>query len=152
MREFGRRPAERLDESEWSVYGLFRNAPRRDKADVSSVDMVPTDANQCRVYSDGSSVYSNARFYPGDVVEVCPVREVSKQSLYSRDVRDMVFEVVPNERYVVPMGYCQCYDLRSAAHPEANCSWEWDPDRSAVVVRAACSIPRNTVLVLDVEK
>ena len=73
--------------------------------------MIPTDANLCKVYSDGNSVYAQRKFYPGDIVEICPCREVSKQSLYSNDVREMVFDVDDGKRFMIPMGYCQFYDI-----------------------------------------
>ena len=135
-----------------SMYGLFRDMPKRDKKVIRSAQMVPTNANQCRVFCDGSSVYSNAKFHCGDIVEICPVRDIEKNSLYTREVRDMAFEVEPDTKYVVPLGYCQYYNIVDKQHPVANCEYEWDADKKVIVIRANCTIPKMSILILDLEK
>lgn len=113
--------------------------------------MVPSDVNKCRVFTDGSSVYSNAKFHCGDVVEICPARSIEKNSLYTKDVRDMAFEVAPDV-FVIPMGYCQYYNVVDAQHPEPNCTYEWDDKRKSVVIRALCTVPKASILILQIEK
>ena len=131
---------------------LFPDLEWRDKEDVRSIKLVPTDAKQCRVRCDGETVYADARFYPGDIVEICPCREISKQSLYTRDVRDMVFEIQKDERYVIPMGYCQYYAILDSFHREPNCDWKWDAQKKAIVIRAVKKIQKGEELVLNIEK
>ena len=114
--------------------------------------MRPTNVNICRVYSDGNSVYSNAKFQLGDIIEVCPTRPIEKNSLYTREVRDMAFEVEPDTVWVIPMGYCQYYNIIDKQHPEANCDYEWDENKKAIIVRALCTIPKNSRLILNLEK
>ncbi len=113
--------------------------------------MVPTDKYKCMVACDGKSVYANHKFYAGEIVEVCPVREISKQSLYSRSVRDMAFEVAKDE-YVIPLGYCQFYDILDGFNQEANCSWEWNSKKKTIIIRAIKKIERGEKLVLNIEE
>lgn len=138
--------------NEMSLYGLFKGEQRRDKNKIKNYKMVPTNANQCRVKYDGKSVYSNSRFHCGDIIEICPTRMVDKSALYSKDVRDMVLEVEPDMMFVIPFGYCQHYDIISSKHPEPNCDYEWNPDDATIIIRALCTVPKDTKLILNIEK
>lgn len=135
-----------------SLYSLFRDSKKRDKSSVKGIAMIPTNAKQCRVFCDGHSVWSNANFFAGDIIEVCPCRDIDKTSLYTREVRDMVFEVSPNEEYVIPMGYCQFYDIISKKHKTPNCDYEWNPIDRTIVIRALKDIKKNEILVINIEK
>lgn len=113
--------------------------------------MIPTNANVCKIVSDGKSVYSATTFYPDDIIEVCPTRTIDKSSLYSKDMRDMVFEVVPNKEWVLPFGYCQYYDIPRIKE-EPNCTFIWDPVARVVVIKALTKIPKYAKLVLQIVK
>ena len=138
--------------NEDSLYGLFKKEKPRDKSKIVSCQATATNDNQCKVYYDGKGVYSNAKFRNGDIIEVCPTRPISKNSLYTRDVRDMAMEVEPGLMFVIPFGYCQHYNIVDRQHPEANCYYEWDGARNVIVIRANCTIPKNSVLILDTGK
>ena len=77
-----------VNEKSW--YGLFYGQEPRDKTNIKKVTMIPTNLNQCKICSDGKSVYSNSQFYPGDIIEICPTKSIDKLSLYTKDMRDMV--------------------------------------------------------------
>lgn len=141
---------ENINEKSW--YGLFYDEQPRDKSNIKKVNMVSTTANQCKVFCDGNSVYSNSLFYPGDIVEICPTKQIDKSSLYSRDMRDIVFEVIPNEMFVIPFGYSQYYDIISRKTPEPNCDYLWDPETKVIVIKALQKIPRKTKLILNIKK
>lgn len=140
----------RLDER-YSLYGMFSH-PDVAKSDIVGIDVIPTNVNVCRVAYDGEHVWSKRNFYSGDIIEICPTRPISKESLYSREVRDMAFEIVPNTMYVIPMGYCQHYDIISKFHPEANCDYEWNEKNNTLVIRALKEIPKDSLLILNIEK
>jgi hypothetical protein len=113
--------------------------------------MIPTNTNQCNILFDGQHVYSNAVFYPGDIVEICPTKQIDKQSLYSRDMRNIVFEVVPNEVYVIPFGYCQYYDIVSNNKNNiANCDYIWDSLTKCIIIKAIDKISANKRLILNI--
>lgn len=138
--------------NEYSWYGLFYDQPKKDKTHIRKIDMIPTNANQCQVYMSGDSVYANTDFYPGDIIEVCPTKPIEKGLLFSRDIREIVFEVVQNEVYVIPFGYCQYYDIISKKNPLANCDYMWDADSKVIVIRAIERILKNSKLILDLRK
>lgn len=120
---------------------------RYNKSKISKINMIPTNANQCRVQCDGEYVYANATFYPGDIIEICPTKNIDKSALYSRDMRDSVFEVIPNEKWVLPFGYCRYY-LHDVALEEENCTYIWDPVKSVIVIKAINKIPKYSKLFL----
>jgi len=98
-----------MDEEAWERKGIFESwfdesleyyQSHKDiynKSKIGKINMIPTNANQCRVSCDGENVYANTTFYPGDIIEVCPTKSIDKSSMYSKDMREIVFEVVPNE-------------------------------------------------------
>lgn len=140
------------DINERSWYGLFYGEDPRDKSKIKQISMIPTNVNKCKVSSDGKSVYSNSNFYVGDIIEVCPTKQIDKTSLYSKDMRDIVFEVIPNEMFVIPFGYCQYYDIISLKNPEPNCDFMWDNESKTIIIKALTKIPRNTKLILNIQK
>lgn len=82
------------------------NKERFTKDHIKKIDMISPSTNACKVITDGKYVYSNVVFYPGDIVEICPTKPISKSALYSKDMRDVVFEVIPNKEWALPFGYC----------------------------------------------
>lgn len=139
-----------VNEKSW--YGLFYGQEPRNRENIKKVNMIPTNLNQCKICSDGKSVYSNSCFYTGDIIEICPTKTIDKLSLYTKDMRDIVFEVIPNEKYVIPFGYCQYYDVITKQTPDPNCDYEWDESSNKIVIRALNKIPRKTKLVLNIRK
>lgn len=113
---------------------------QKDKKSIKHVDMVPSDINKCKICCDGKYVYANTTFYPGDIVEICPTKQIDNSSLYSNDVRKIVFEVVPNSVYVIPFGYCQFYSIVSSNNPDANCDYKWDAERNIIIIEAITKI------------
>ena len=83
--------------NEYSWYGLFYDQPILDKSHIRKIEPVSSDVNQCQVYMKGNSVYSKTSFYPGEIIEICPTKPIDKGLLFSRDIRDIIFEVIPNE-------------------------------------------------------
>ena len=149
-----------MDEEAWERQGLYESwlddsleyyhshKDRYNKSKINKITMIPTNANQCRVQCDGTYVYANTTFYPGDIIEICPTKKIDKSSLYSRDMRDSVFEVVPNKEWVLPFGYCRYY-LHDVSNDDANCTYIWDPIKSVIVIRATKRIPKYSKLFLS---
>lgn len=132
-------------------YGLFPTDIMHDKTAIKHIDMVPRNANQCMILSDGQSVYTANRIYTGDIIEICPTKMIDKTALYSKDMRDIVFEVERNEKYVIPFGYCQYYDIADETH-EPNCDYMWDPNQRVIVIKAIKNLPKHTKLYLNIVK
>ena len=125
---------------------------KKEKSSIKCIDMVSSDVNKCKVCYDGQSVYANTTFYPGDIIEICPTRKVNITSLYSDDVRKIVFEVIPKELYVIPFGYCQYYDIVSKQNPIANCDYLWNSDNNTIVIQAIKKIQKYELLVLNINR
>lgn len=134
------------DEMDW----YQNNKDRYTKDKIAKVSMVPTNANICRVICDGKNVYANANFYPGDIIEICPTKTIDKSALYSRDMRTSVFEVVPNEQWVLPFGYCNFY-IPNDLIEEPNCTYIWDPIKKVIVIKAINKIQKHSKLLLKID-
>ena len=106
MRNHSSKYLTRNSELNESLYGLFKEMTYHSKDNIKSVTAIPTDKYIGRVYCDGNSVYASHSFTPNDIIEICPCRVIDKSALYAKDIRDIVFETVPGEEYVIPMGYC----------------------------------------------
>lgn len=140
-----------LDESWFSLFYDEQPQPR-EKTNVKKIDMIPTNVNQCKICFDGSFVYSKTVFYPGDIIEVCPTKSIDRTSLYSKDMRDIVFEIIPNEYFVIPFGYCQYYDIIRNNKMEPNCDYLWNPDNKTIIIRAIKRIEKMEKLILNIRK
>ena len=138
--------------NESMYYGLFGEMTYRKKDDIKSFKMIPTDKYVGHIYCDGSSVYASHSFTPDDIVEICPCMVIDKTALYSKDVREMVFETKPGQEYVIPMGYCQFYEISDGYQRQPNCSYEWDRKRNAIVIRSIGYIKQGELLVIDISK
>ena len=123
----------------------------RNRQDITGVEMVSTDKYKCMVMFDGKHVYANHKFRKGDIIEMCPAKDISKTALYSNSVRDMAF-AINNDEYVIPLGYCQYYDILDGMNGESNCDWEWNPKKRVVVIRATRYIEKGEILVLNIEE
>lgn len=141
-------------ESWWDDDLEFYKNHRKDrysKDKIQKIEMLDHNANICKVVTDGKYVYANETFYPGDIIEICPTKPISKSSLYSSDMRDIVFEVVANKEWVVPFGYCQYYDFQSPKQ-DANCDFLWDPINKVIVIKAINKIQKYNKLILKIVK
>ena len=141
-----------MNEGRFDMYGDLLPDDNRNKFNIQTIDMIPSDAKRCLISFDGKSVYSNAKFFPGEIIEICPARRIAKTSLYAREIRDLAFEVKENTEYVIPMGYCQFYDIDDHMSGIPNCDWEWDEKQMAVIIRAIRRIDKGEKLVLNIEE
>lgn len=116
------------------------------KQDICKIDMKDANANICKIILSKGSVYAGANFYKGDIIEVCPTKSIDRTSLFTKDMRDIVFEVKPNEQWVLPFGYCQYYDIDQS--DAANCGFIWDPVAKNIVIKAIKRIPKHGKLIL----
>lgn len=151
-----------MDDKTWNARGIYESwfdeeilqynqairDRRRKEHNIQKINMVGTNANACRVTTDGEHVYASTKFYPGDIIEIVPTRIIDKSSLFSKDVREIAFEVVPNEEWVIPFGYCQYYDLSNES-VAPNCDFIWDPIKRVIVIKAINKIQKHEKLILN---
>lgn len=136
-----------INEARDPWFSMFYPTETSDRSVIKNINLAPTDANQCKICSNGHDVFATHSFRSGQIIEVCPCREIDKSSLYSHDVRKMAFEVVPNSVFVIPFGYCQYYAI-ATKNEEPNCSYEWDSKRKVIVIRATKRISKHEKLIL----
>lgn len=150
-----------MDDRTWNQKGIYESwfdaelvkynqqikDRRKTDKNITKINMIERNSNACKVTTDGQHVYANAKFYPGDIIEIVPTRTIDKSSLYSKDMREIAFEVVPNEEWVVPFGYCQYYDLAETEEP--NCDFLWDPAKRVIVIKAINKIGKYEKLILN---
>lgn len=158
-----------MDDKTWNIKGIYESKSlneswltdeinkynelyrsKLNKENIKTINMIPTNANICKVVTDGKAVFAATNFYPGDIVEICPTRIIDKSSLYSKDMREVVFEVIPNKEWVLPFGYCQFYDIPNN-NISANCEFIWDPINRVIVIKAIDKIKKHNKLILKVE-
>lgn len=61
-----------------NLYKLFPSLEQqRDKNLVKDIDAVSKDAHMCRVRANSEHVWAGADFHTGDIIERCPVHEIS---------------------------------------------------------------------------
>src|SRR5574344_1921325 len=96
-----------------------------------------------RIIMKNNSIYSNTTFYPKDIIEICPCKIVHNESLFSRDVRDIVFEITPNKEWAIPFGYVQYYNV-SDNSDIINCDYIFDPNTNNIIIKAIKKIPEGT--------
>ena len=66
-------------------------------------------------------------------------------------MRDVVFEVVPNECWVIPFGYCRFYinkNMNESDETLGNSTYIWDPVKRVIVIRAINKIPNGEKIIL----
>lgn len=141
--------------NEYNFLDLFRDLrrgvprPKKDKSVIVGIHAVPKTANVCKIYSDGEHVYANTRFFKNDIIEICPVRAVSRSAVFDYDMKQIIFEVEKDNVYVIPFGYCQFYDVKDENN-NPNCDYIWDPNRRVIVITALSDIVPGSKLILNI--
>lgn len=150
-----------LDDRSWNMQGLYESwlddlykkpiiltqHSNINKKDIVKIDMKHDKSNQCRILCDGKWVYAACKFYPNDIIEVCPCRTVDRMSMFAKDIRDIIFETKKNEEWVIPFGYCQYYDIDESGD-DSNCSFKWDPIARTIIILATRPIEKHEKLIL----
>lgn len=142
--------------NEYNFLDLFRDLqrggprPKKDKAHIIKIQPIPKTANVCKIYSDGQHVYSQVRFRKGDIIEICPVRTISRSAVFDYDMKQLIFEVEKDLVYVIPFGYCQFYDIKDDNNILPNCDYIWDPNRQVIVITAKTDILPGSKLILEI--
>lgn len=120
----------------------------------NEIDKVYID-NNCvggKIYYKDGKMFSGVNIEKGGVVEICPVIPIDKTALCSRSVRDIAFEISPNDEWGVPMGYANMYRTTEQTGTSGNIDYEY-PEMSDVMRFVAIDdIKPNDELVLRVEE
>ena len=123
----------------------------KDKKNGLSIKRYGDNPKQCKIYSDGNSVYALKNIKKDDIIEICPVKIVDKGSLYTKDMQDIIFEIQKNAFYAIPFGYCQYYNIANDVN-EADCDYIWDGNTEVIVIKALKNIKKGKKLYLNIVK
>lgn len=109
------------------------------------------------VYSNrgGEARVSAGRdFFPGDIIEVCPVKIMEEKDLYSRNIRDSVFPLDKKERiFGLPLGHAICYrNDMDAKGLEGNVRYEYNENDGTITIIATRRIRKGNELLFHAEE
>lgn len=103
-----------------------------------------------KIYFDKGKMRAGKFYAPGDTIEVCPVRLIQDDDLYSRNVRDIAF-VIDSEKqiYAIPFGYASYYRNSKETGLDANADYELIPsDEPTIRIFATSKIRKHNEIIL----
>ena len=72
-------------------------------------------------------VIAGKTFYPGDLIETCPVRLITGLEMYSEKIREFAFDVDPeNGIYAIPFGLASYYRDSKGFNLKGNAGYEYE--------------------------
>jgi hypothetical protein len=82
-----------------------------------------------KCYYDGECVKSGTEFCDGDVIEQSPVKFIGSDELYSKNIRDLAFEVDRSKNmFCIPFGNAVFYRTSFDTRREPNATYTFDVD------------------------
>lgn len=112
----------------------------------------PSNSIIYRAGSDGGRMISKTYFQKGDIVETAPITILKKGDLYSRNIRDLVFQLDDDgEIFGLPAGYANCYRKDIEAPTEGNIRYKYDENTNTLVFTAISVIKPGTEIVLKTD-
>ena len=100
------------------------------------------------LYKD-DKVFANRNFFKGDIIEICPVRILHDEDLYSSNVRKIVFPIDLSQRiFGVPFGLSSVARSENEAKLRGNVDFEYDPSKSKeIIIKAISNIKRGDEII-----
>lgn len=105
--------------------------------------------NQIKYFN--KKMYANTNFYKDDIVEEAPVIILSNEDLYTKNVRNIVFDISPN-KFGIPLGYTSLYRKSSDTNKESNLDYKYDIENNKLIFIAKRNISEGEELIIDVNK
>lgn len=120
------------------------------KTDIKRISLWNCETPAKAVYTDGKML-AGKYFMMGDVIERCPIKYMHEDDLYSKNIRDNVFPIDPeNGLYAFPLGNALCYRNSNEAGKPGNITYEFDDSTDCLVFTALKKIHKGDELVLQV--
>lgn len=117
---------------------------------IKAVRLWDTNVNG-KIMCKNGKMYAGILFTSNDIVEECPIKELDDVDMYSRNIRDISFELVPNSnRYGIPYGYANVYATSVDRKCEGNIDYEYIPENNFIRFYAIRTIKPNEELILRV--
>lgn len=140
-----------LGEDEYILVDNDRKVENEDGAEVDEIKINDDCVNGKIYYKDGK-MYSGVNIKRGDVIEICPVVRLDRESMCSRSIRDMAFQLSINkDDYGIPLGYANVYRTNLESKEDGNIDYEYPESSEIIKFVAARDIDPNEELILRVE-
>lgn len=97
-----------------------------------------------------NKVIANTKFFKGDIVEAAPVITLSHEDLYSKNIRDIVFDISPG-KFGIPLGYSSIYRTSADTRNEPNIDYKYDIENNELIFVATKNIDKGEELIIAVD-
>ena len=128
---------------------LYKQEPEDKEIKISKVRLWDGNTTD-KIYFDKGRMRAGRFYAPGDTIEVCPVRLIQDDDLYSRNVRDIAFMIDSEKRiFGIPFGYASYYRNSKTSGLDGNVDYELVPsDEPTIRIYAKSKIKKNNELIL----
>lgn len=90
------------------------------------------------------------KLFKGDIVESAPVIILNQNDLYSKNVRDIVFDISPG-KFGVPLGYAALYRTTLDVNKEPNIDYEYNIENNELNFIALKNIDKGEELIIKAD-
>lgn len=104
--------------------------------------------NQIKCLRD--KVIANTKFFKGDIVEAAPVVLLSHEDLYTKNIRDIVFDISPG-KFGIPLGYSSKYRTSAETRNEPNIDYMYDIENNELIFITTKNIEKGEELIIAVD-
>jgi len=125
----------------------------KDNVKIDNVKLWNTNTSNKVVYkSSPERMCAGQYFCIGDIVETCPVRLLSDEDMYSKNIRNCCFTIDKGKGvYALPLGYALCYrnSMQLPNSNGGNIEYEFDSDNNEIIFTAIRNIRKGEELVIS---
>ena len=106
-----------------------------------------------KIYFENGKMFAGKFFGKGDTIEICPVRLIHDEDLYSKNIRDISFTIDSEKRiYAIPFGYASYYRNSKETTLSPNADYELIPNEHPTIrIYATSNIKKGQEIVLVAE-
>ena len=131
-----------------SIVPEITQTPKKDSY-IKDIKIWDSNVNGKILCKDGA-MYAGINFIPGDIIEECPIKMLNASDMYSKNIRDISFEVSDGV-YALPYGYANCYKTTYDSGKIGNIDYDYKVGDNIIKFYAIKRIKPNEELVLLVE-
>jgi hypothetical protein len=125
--------------------------PNSDDKEIKISKVKLWDGNTTdKIYFDKGKMRAGKFYGIGDTIEVCPVRLIQDDDLYSRNIRDIAFMIDSEKHlYAIPFGYASYYRNSKDSGIDGNADYELIPsDEPTIRIFATSKIRKGNEIIL----
>lgn len=123
--------------------------PKKDNL-ITKVELWDSNRRLNQIKCLRNKVIANTKFFKGDIVEAAPVITLSHEDLYSKNIRDIVFDISPG-KFGIPLGYSSIYRTSADTRNEPNIDYKYDIENNELIFVATKNIDKGEELIIAVD-